>query len=204
MNKYNEDYYIVFDNYNENTLYLSALPKTFNRNYEYTKMQFGQEPLFFNNAYKEKDQIAGKKRPIKNAHLNLNFILVDEKIKESINNSENKNFQLYPAVILSDDNQHHDNFWFFNIFNELDCLDISKCLIDDYDEDDDEHDIEKYYLDYEKMAKIPEDERLIFIPKKTNIGHTFLHQKIVDVFNKHKVDTLKFIKVSEWEMGKQF
>lgn len=47
MNKYNDEYYIVFENYNNETLYLSPLQKTFDRNYTYTKINMGQEPLFF-------------------------------------------------------------------------------------------------------------------------------------------------------------
>jgi hypothetical protein len=46
MNKYNEEYYIVFDNYNDETLYLSPLQKKFDRNYTYTKAIMGQDPFF--------------------------------------------------------------------------------------------------------------------------------------------------------------
>ncbi len=204
MNRYNEQYYIVFKKYDEKTLYLSSLQKTSDRDYTFKKMQFGQEPLFFNNAYKEKDKKTGVSREIKSAHLNINYPLVTVSIKEDLIKFENNNFQLYPAVIIDDSDIYHENFWFFNIFNKINVLNLKRCIIDDYDEDDKRHDIDKYYLDSNKLDAIPEEQRLVFIPEKASGAPVFLHQKIVDVFNKHKVDTLKFIKVSEWEMGKQF
>ncbi|WP_394136504.1 imm11 family protein [Aliivibrio fischeri] len=204
MNKYNDEYYIVFENYNNETLYLSPLQKTFDRNYTYTKINMGQEPLFFENAYKDKDLLNSIQRPIKNAHLNLNYPIVSNKIKDDINNFEIDNFQLYPTVIIDDNGDFYDNFWFFNIYNKIDALNLEHCIIDDYDEDDKRHDIDKYYLDVNKLNSIQEEKRLIFIPEKASGAPVFVHKKIVDIFNKHKVDTLKFIKVSEWEMGKQF
>ncbi len=204
MNKYNEEYYIVFDNYNDETLYLSPLQKTFDRNYTYTKAVMGQDPFFFENAYKDKDLLNSIQRPIKNAHLNLNYPIVSDKVKDDMNNFKIDNFQLYPTIIIDDNGDFYDNFWFFNIFNKINVLNLKRCIIDDYDEDDKRHDIDKYYLDSNKLDAIPEEQRLVFIPEKASGAPVFLHQKIVDVFNKHKVDTLKFIKVSEWEMGKQF
>ena len=199
MNKYNEEYYIVFDNYNDETLYLSPLQKTFDRNYTYTKAIMGQDPFFFENAYKDKDLLNSIQRPIKNAHLNLNYPIVSDKIKDDINNFKIDNFQLYPTIIIDDNGDFYDNFWFFNIFNKTNVLNLKRCIIDDYDK---RHDIDKYYLDSNKLDIIPEEQRLVFIPEKASGAPVFLHQKVVDIFNKHKVDTLKFIRVSEWEMGK--
>ncbi|MBP3140081.1 imm11 family protein [Aliivibrio fischeri] len=204
MNKYNDEYYIVFENYNNETLYLSPLQKTFDRNYTYTKMAMGQEPLFFENAYKDKDLSNLIKRPIKDSHLNLNFPIVSETIKEDLVNFEINNFQLYPTVIIGDDNSYYDDFWFFNIYKKIDVLDYENCDIKRYNPNDKRHKVRKYFLSIKKLDLIEEENRLIFIPEKASGAPVFIHKKIVDIFNKHKVDTLKFIKVSEWEMGKQF
>lgn len=204
MNKYNEEYYIVFDNYNDETLYLSPLQKTFDRNYTYTKAVMGQDPFFFENAYKDKDLKNNIKRLIKNAHLNLNFPIISDSIKDDIENLKIDNLQLYPTVIIDDNNNYHDSFWFFNLHKKTDCLDYEKCTIKRYEPENKRHKIKKYCLSIEKMELIPKEQRLVFIPEKASGAPVFLHQKIVDIFNKHKVDTLKFIKVSEWEMGKQF
>ncbi len=46
MSQYNEQYYIVFENYDENTLYLKPQKHSAMRDYEYTKLS-GGEPMFF-------------------------------------------------------------------------------------------------------------------------------------------------------------
>jgi len=113
-------------------------------------------------------------------------------------------FQLYPSVIIDDEGQYHEDFWFFNIYKELYCLDYDKCIIDEYEPGVDDHDIEKYYLSDTILDAIPEEKRLIFRPKNTDMGYTFVHQKIADIFQAHGVDTLNLVKVPEWEAGKQF
>ncbi|MFD2017307.1 imm11 family protein [Vibrio olivae] len=173
------------------------------RDYEYTKLKSGP-PLFFENAYKDKDLSAGIKRPIKLAHMNITYPIISEGIKNSLGSIENDNFQFYPAIIIDDTGKYFESFWFFNVFEQLDVLDLELCDIDDYDPEDDMHDIEKYYLSDEKMSQIPEGQRLVFMPKYGDVGHIMVHESIVKVFKKHNVDTLNFVKVSEWKMGKQF
>ncbi len=203
MSQYNDQYYIIFEKYNEETLYLVVHDRSDYRNYEYTKLEFGQ-PMFFENGYKEKDLAEGIHRPIKNAHLETTYPVVSSEIKESLEHTENDCFQFYPAVIVDDKGKYHEGYWVFNIFEEMDVLDLEKCEIDDFDPDDEMHDIEKYYLSDEKLAAIPESERLIFQPDSSDIDHTIVHKSVVEVFKKHNVDTLNFIKVSEWESGYQF
>ncbi len=59
MSQYNNQYYIIFEKYNEETLYLVVHDRSDYRNYEYTKLEFGQPPMFFENGYKEKDLARG-------------------------------------------------------------------------------------------------------------------------------------------------
>ena len=89
----------------------------------------------------------------------------------------------------------------FNVFKKLDVLNIEKCEIDDFDPEDDVHSVDRYYLSDEKMANIPEEERLVFKPKFSDISHVMVHESVVEVFNRHHVDTLNFVKVSDWVMG---
>ncbi len=203
MSQYNDQYYIIFKKYNEETLYLVVHDRSDYRNYEYTKLEFGQ-PMFFENGYKEKDLARGIRRPIKKAHLNITWPVVTNDIKVSLEHTENACFQFYPAVIEDDEGKYHEGYWVFNIFEQIDVLDLEKCEIDEFDPNNEIHPIDKYYLSDEKLDLIPESERLVFMPKYTNIGHVMVHESVVEVFKKHNVDTLNFIKVSEWEMGYQF
>ncbi len=202
MNKYNESYYIIFNKYDENTLYLTSLKESDMRDYQYKKLKSGP-PLFFENAYKDKDILSGVSRPIKKAHLNITYPIISGDIKNSLGDIENDFFQLYPAVIIDEDN-YLEPYWFFNVFKKMDVLDLEQCEIDDYDPEEDTHDIERYYLSDEKMSQIPEGKRLVFMPKYSDVGHIIVHESIVKVFKNHNVDTLNFVKVSEWEMGMQF
>ena len=203
MNKYNEQYYIVFNKYNENTLYLKPLKSSMLRNYGGKKLDFGI-PLFFENSYKEKDLKSGFNRPIKKAHMNVSYPIVDNEIKSAFENIENESFQLYPSVIIDDAGNYHDDFWLFNVLVNLDCLNLDKCKILEFNNDDSRHSIVKYHLCEIKLDLIKEKDRLVFKPKYSDIGHIIIHESILEVFIKFNADTLNFIKISDWEMGLQF
>jgi hypothetical protein len=204
MSKYDSEYYIVDEIYNGDTLYLKPKKKTANRDYEYTQMIEGEEPLFFENSYREKDIQEGKVRPVKRAHLDGNFLVVNRAIRNEIKKLSIDKFKLYPAVIVDDKGNYHEEFWFFNIYGSSDYIDISLCQVDDFDEDDKKHTVEKYALNEKVLDGISEERRLIFRPSKSDIGHTIVHQKIVDIFIKHEIENIKFYKLSEWEDGIQF
>ena len=204
MNKYDEQYYIVTLAYNKETLCLKPLKKTFNRKFSYKKMMLGQEPLFFENAYKEDDKKDGVVHTIKNLHMNANFIMVDNKIKNKLEDFEINNFQLYPTVIIADNDKFHEDFWFFNIYNRFSALDLDKSEISNFDPDDRKHDVIKGSLSDEILDAIPEENRLIFRDYKWRGGYTIVHQRIVDIFNEQGVTTAKFTKLSEFRFGDQF
>ncbi len=42
------------------------------------------------------------------------------------------------------------------------------------------------------------------MPKFSDYPHIIVHEKVVKAFKKHDVDTLNFVKVSDWVMGLQF
>ncbi|MGF1743058.1 hypothetical protein L4C34_18730 [Vibrio profundum] len=203
MSNYNEKYYIVFEKHSDDTLYLVTHDRSDYRNYEYTKLVYG-EPMFFENSYKDKDLIRGVSRPIKKAHLDVTYPIVSDEIKRSLGEVENRTFQFYPSIIVDDKGGYHDDYWVFNVFNQLDALDLDKCRIDDFDPDESCHDIEKYFLSSEKLSLIPESERLVFMPDYSDVGHVMVHESLVKVFKDHNVDTLNFVKVSDWVMGYQF
>ncbi|MGF1727301.1 imm11 family protein [Photobacterium nomapromontoriensis] len=204
MRKYDEQYYIAFNNYDNETLYLKTLRKSTLRRPGRVKLTFGDEPLFFQNAYKNDDKLEGVKILPSKAHMNLGRIIVNTELYRDLVQFDIRNFQLYPSVIIDDDENHHDGYWFFNYYDRLPAIDFENSVIDDYDPSNEEHSVDKYSLSNEVLDAIPEEERLIFIPSGADVEEVFVHQKIVDIFNAHKVDTIVFYKVSEWEMGEQF
>ncbi|HDY7721728.1 TPA: hypothetical protein RQK05_003735 [Vibrio vulnificus] len=203
MSQYNDQYYIVFENYDENTLYLKPQKHSAMRDYEYTKLS-GGEPMFFENGYRDIDLARGVSRPIKQAHLDSTYPVFSDEIKKTLVNIDSSCCQIYPAVIVDDHGKYHDNYWVFNVFELLDVLNLEKCRIDDFDPDEEDQTIEQYYLDDDKLSAMPEEERLVFMPKFSDYPHIIVHEKVVKAFKKHDVDTLNFVKVSDWVMGLQF
>ncbi|EOV0144548.1 hypothetical protein ACOIXN_001903 [Vibrio vulnificus] len=203
MSKYNDQYYIVFENYDENTLYLTTHDWSDHRDYEYTKLS-GSEPMFFVNGYRDEDLARGISRPIKKAHLDSTYPVFSDEIKQSLGNVDNACCQVYPGVIVDDHDKYHEGYWVFNVFEKMDVLNLEKCQIDDYDPEDTRHTIDQYCLDDDKLSAIPEKERLVFMPKFSDYPHIIVHEKVVKAFKKHNVDTLNFVKVSDWVMGLQF
>ena len=206
MNKYNDEYYIVFEHFNENTLYLAETDQTEPRDIGWKELQFGLEPAFFENGYKDKDKdkAHGIKRPISSAHMNGNTIIINNDLREKIKHFDIAGLQLYPSVIIDDDDYYHDGYWVLNNYQRLECLDYDHCIIRNYTPGSDRHRVKKYCLSETVLDAIPEEQRLIFKPAKTDMGYAFFHKRIVDIFNKYGVETLKFEKVSEWKAGKQF
>lgn len=204
MTKHEEQYYIASKQYNEDTLYLSALDRTESRDYDFERLKFGREPLFFENAYKEDDRGKGVRRPIKKAHMNSTYLIVNNDIKADLDGYNISGFQFYPAVIVDDDDNYHEDYWFFNIYKEFDFLDCKGSEIKNYKPGAKRNKVMKYKLDVEKLERISEENRLIFMMPNTDQRTTYVHQKIVDVFERHRVDNINFLKMSEWYRGKQF
>ena len=206
MSKYNNQYYIVDDNYSPETLYLKPFKDTSKRFFGFEPLSIENGPLFFGNAYLDKDKAANIRRPIKQAHMHAAFVIMHEDIKKDMEDYFyfHPGVELFPAVLIDDDGQFHEHYWFINRYGETDCLDYDKSIIDAYDEDQEEHSVHKYSLRDDVLDAIPEDKRLIIQVANTDIGYTIVHQRIVDIFNKHQVDTLRFHRLDEWQMGKQY
>ena len=204
MSNYEAQYYMVDEVYNDETLYLKSTKNTGRRDYSFKKMNFGEEPLFFENAYKDEDLKRKVTRPIKTAHMNITKVIVNDKIKKRLENFKVRNFQLFPSVIIDDQEQYHEGYWFFNIYNKLEVLDFEKSEIRRYKPEREFHNVEKFALRADVLDKIPEEERLIFRINGLDRLLTFVHQKVVDIFEEEGVETLNFYKLSEYHSGQQF
>ena len=204
MSKYNDQYYIVFKNYNDNTLYLSALQKSADRDYGFYKLDINDEPLYFENAYKEDDKKNGLKHSLSSTHMNMNYVIVNNELREKLKDFDIEHTQLYPSVIIDDDDKRNERYWLINIYERLECLDFDKSDIEDYDPADRKHEFNRFCFSDSLMDQIPEEKRLMIRPYKDDMGYTFFHQKVVDIFLEYGVTNLRFIKVSDWEAGDEF
>lgn len=200
MSKYNEQYYLAF-NQSENesaVLFLKVTADSAKRKPGRVKLSAGEQPIYFEDAFKDINIEPSK------AHLNLSRMIVNKDLYVDLIDFQIKHFQLYPAVVIDRYGKHHEDYWFFNSYEKLHVVELGKSVIDSYAPSDKKHDFIKYSLSDEVLDAIPEEERLVLSIAESDMGAVLYHQKIIDIFNKHHVETIKFIKVSEWESGSEF
>ena len=163
MNKYNDDYYIMFMLPGDEQIYVKPKFQTAKRKYHNEKLTIGGAPLFFENSYRDEDK---NKWPITDVLVDTSGFLAPQCLYDMIKRLEIQYLQLSPAVYVDDDDKYHEHFWYFGFYNETNCLDIVNSAIEsvDYDDEDDEQRLEvlKYSLNEEFLDLIEEEKRLMF------------------------------------------
>ncbi|MGA4604297.1 imm11 family protein [Pseudoalteromonas maricaloris] len=207
---FNDQYYIILKKYSEVTLHLTALQKSADRDYEFEQLVWGQEPLFFENSYKQEDIKRNIKRPIPTVMLNMVTPIISSRIRERLKFFNFVGMQLYPAVYIDDGGNYHEDYWCMNFWQELDCWDREKSKTEKATKEEladpyfmSRIDVYKYHLDSEVLDKTPEEERLIF-KQAGGLKYVFVHQKIADIFFEEKATGVSLVKVSDFEEGMQF
>ena len=79
------------------------------RRYKIRQLDYGDGPVFFENALKGEVPFH-----LGNAQMDGLFPVVSEDIAEEIGQFRIDGFQLFPAVIVGDDDQWYEAFYFFN------------------------------------------------------------------------------------------
>jgi len=121
MTNYNEQYYILFNDFGNAPSYLRPLSKTSSRNYEYEKLHKSGGPAFFESAFDEEDKKAGHKHSIHDVMDVAGWYLFSHRIYEKMQTFKINNFQFFPAVFIDDDNHYHENYVLTNFYGLLDC-----------------------------------------------------------------------------------
>jgi len=205
MNNYNEQYYILFNDFSDGPSYLRPLTKTSFRNYEYEKLNLSGGPAFFENAFEEEDKKAGEKHPIYDVMDAAGWYLFSHRIYEKMQTFVINNFQFFPSVFIDDDGHYHENYVLTNFYGKLDCLDVKKSIITSQTEIRRiEYEVEKIYLSTEILDNIPEEERLIFKIDKVGDAHIMVHQKIKDIMENENATGAKFIRVDQYTEGDEY
>ena len=211
MNNYNEEYYIVLNDYRDDTLYVNALRKSADRDFEFERLIPGQEPLFFHNRYKEEDIKNGVKHQLPSILFNAPIPIVNNQIHDRLKFFDFDGMQLYPAIYIDDDGHYHENYWCMNFWEELDCIDRENSVLSERsqrelieDPTTDDLAVDQYYLSAEVLDQVPEQDRLIFKIGGDDKGYVLVHQKIADIFKEENAMGVKLYKVSEYRKGMQF
>jgi hypothetical protein len=199
MNKYNGEYYIACPvaGEDENVL-LKPDNKTSKSGYRTQVLSPGR-PLFFTNAYPMYIP-KGKTERITDVMFNGAYMVVNENIKEYLSGFNINSLQIYPAVYVDLNNKLHENIWFLNFYETLDCWDREESSYDD-DSKLLPPSIDKFSLDQDVLDEIPEENRLMFVMGGLDDKYVFIHEKVVNFLQEIHASGIRLIPVVEYEDG---
>lgn len=121
-----------------------------------------------------------------------------KKIYDVLKDIEIKDFQLISAIITGNKGEEYKDYWIANIYKEFSLLDKDKSEYDSIMSDGQWNGVEKMVIDKELMAKIPLEERLIYVSGE-DFAYVFYHKSIVDAIMSVNPTGVRFIPVEEWE-----
>ena len=200
MRQYEEQYYILKRvEFREIFLSLRATENTGARNHTYEKLDYGDGPVFFENGYKGEIPFH-----LTNAQMDSIYPVVSEDVASVVNQYDIHGLQLFPAVIIGDDGKWHEEFYFFNLYAPLDCVDFENSDVDEYEPNAKYNEVITYKLLGEVLDDIPEENRLIIKLARVEGGAIICHQKIVKALAKFDIAAFQFFKLSEYSLGMEF
>ncbi|WP_199611053.1 imm11 family protein [Flocculibacter collagenilyticus] len=205
MTKFNDEYYIASPcNNDEDQSFISVHKRSEHLRFNRTRLISGA-PFFVEKAFQERD----KRLNINCVNTDIMFgcgtLIMNDIVKSKISQFEISGTQLYPSILIDSDNRWHENYWYLNIWERLDCWSRNMSVYEPA-EDGDENGaiVDRYHLDSAVLNDIPEPNRLIFRMGGESFAHTFFHKKIVDIFEENNFTGIRFFKVSEYESGDEF
>ncbi|MGF1743061.1 hypothetical protein L4C34_18745 [Vibrio profundum] len=201
MKSLEEQYYILLDKPNrESFLELKGIKGAGSRHYTFKKLDYGDGPLFFENALKGNMPFY-----LSNVQMDGGIPVVSKDIAKEIERYNIEGFQLFPSIIISDDGQWHEDFYYFNLYKKVDCVDFFKSEVLGYDPNEMlGHDVVKYHLNNDVLNNINEESRLIIKLDNVFSRSVIVHEKIVNIFMKFNIDAFVLYKLSEYRQGMEF
>ena len=130
-------------------------------------------------------------------------LIVSQRLYEKLSEYETDNFRLFPSIISMTDGTYRDGYYFFNVINRMDVIDLklSEVLNPDtillYR-------FNKFKLQSKKLDKIPEKERLVIVPKGVMGSPMIVHKKIVDIFRNMNVENVQFLPLTSYSFGDEY
>ncbi|WKC41034.1 imm11 family protein [Shewanella algae] len=200
MRQYEEQYYILKRvEFREIFLSLRATENTGARNHTYEKLDYGDGPALFENGYKGEIPFH-----LTNAQMDSIYPIVSEDVASAVKGYHTKGFQLFPAVIIDDDDHWHEDFYFFNFYRDIDCVDFKKSTVRNYSPAKKNNTVLQYKLDASVLDAIPEENRLMIKLAGVTGGALLFHEKIVKALTKFNIEAFQFFKLSDYRKGMEF
>jgi len=205
MNNYDNEYYIFFPTFLPSEVRIRPHIKNKNVVFDGIELPIGGAPLFFEQGFKEKDARTGQKRQMTDIMSGSGSFIVTKNIRTEFIKYDLTGMAMYPAVMIDNDDKWNENYWFMNIWRDLDCWSRNNSVYDELSEDEDEDDtvIDVYHLDENVLDIIPLENRLIFRMANETMGYIFFHRKVVDFLKKNNFTGGRFIKVIDFKEGDQ-
>lgn len=201
MKSYEEQYFQVFDTpFQDDNFFLKASLETGRRRYSFTKLDFGDGPITFVNADKGDINFV-----LSDFFLHGFFPIVSGEIASVINDYDIAGFQLFPTVLIDDNDKWHEDFFFFNLYEELDFVDFENSEIQDFEPGDTRYEVVRYKFKDEVLKAIPLEKRLIIRPKSVWGRGVFLHESIVSKIEKYiDPNSFRFFRMSDYKLGDEY
>ncbi len=123
-----------------------------------------------------------------------------QKIADVLQPMNIEGLQLVPTTVVGNDGAEYENYYIAHIYKHISCMDMynSKYTISPLDGD--VTDIRRFFLDKEKLAKIPLEKRLIFLLKE-DIAKRIYHKSIADAIMATNPVGIQFYPIQEWYEG---
>mgnify|MGYP006062627643 CR=1 FL=1 len=200
MRQYEEQYYILKRvEFREIFLSLRATENTGARNHTYEKLDYGDGPVFFENGYKGEIPFH-----LTNAQMDSIYPVVSEDVASVVNQYDIHGLQLFPAVIIGDDGKWHEEFYFFNFYRDIDCVDFQNSVVRNYSPAKRNNTVLQYKLDESVLDAIPEENRLMIKLAGVTGGALLFHEKVVKALTKFDIEAFQFFKLSDYRKGMEF
>jgi hypothetical protein len=175
------------------------------RNYDSSKLDDGQGPLYFTTETPDLNFASGDHQ----VFFPIGSIVVTDRLKLQLEHGLYGS-AFYPAVIKGEDEGVRKDVWALNIYTLLDCWDRDQSVassaggVASMDGIDVLSSVKSFYLSAGVLDKIPEENRLLFSMDHTDVTSIFVHQRFVDILEAHHVKGVRLIKVSQYRFGMEF
>lgn len=201
-----KSYYIAMDHEGEQYPVLQPDDDTAGRPFRSQKLS-GSTPLRFRDALKNERQKTGGAELITDIMFCGANLVVKNNVKDVLAPLNLQGLQIYPAVYIDNQNHWHDDYWYLNFYEPLDCLDKTRFEGDEPDDINDPfdfYDVDRYALDQDKLSKAGRERSLMFKIARTTLGYIFLHESVADEFRKHSFTGIRLFNVASFEEGDQY
>jgi len=190
-NEFNKEYFVIGrENNNDYPLLVVKQGGKYEREYEYVD---DIQPML----YRLGEPVPSK--PIMVDFHSSSCSIVSQKISDVLKNLNIKGLQLIPATIEGKNNELYENYWFLNIYNKLQALDMEKSVYNWSNFLKLANPIEKLVLNEELLSGIPLEERLIFRLEENKVFEIY-HKSVVDAIMTTNPEGIQFTKVEDYHI----